>query len=62
MELVDDHLGTLLGAADPRTLVAVVSPYGLSPPGPFERIKRLLVAGSRGTPRLKRALTASLCC
>jgi len=45
MELVDDHLGTLLGAADPRTLVAVVSPYGLSPPGPFERIKRLFGGG-----------------
>jgi hypothetical protein len=45
MELVDDHLGTILGAADPRTLVAVVSPYGLSPPGSFERIKRLFGGG-----------------
>jgi len=45
MELVDDQLGTLLGAADPRTLVAVVSPYGLSPPGSLERIKRLVGGG-----------------
>lgn len=45
MELVDDHLGTILAAADPRTLVAVVSPYGLSPPGSFERIKRLVGGG-----------------
>lgn len=45
MELVDDHLGTILAAASPETLVAVVSPYGLSPPGSFERIKRLFGGG-----------------
>jgi hypothetical protein len=45
MELVDDQLGTLLGATDRATLVAVVSPYGLAPPGPFERIKRLFGGG-----------------
>jgi hypothetical protein len=45
MELVDDQLGTILGAADPSALVAVVSPYGLSPPGSFERIKRFFGGG-----------------
>jgi hypothetical protein len=45
MELVDDQLGTLLGATDRDTLVAVVSPYGLAPPGAIERIKRLFGGG-----------------
>ena len=45
MELVDRQLGDLLGAADNQTLVAVVSPFGLAPPGPFERIKRLFGGG-----------------
>ena len=45
MELVDDQLGTLLGATDRDTLVAVVSPYGLAPPGGIERIKRLFGGG-----------------
>ncbi len=45
MELVDDQLGTLLDAADPAALVAVVSPYGLAPPGPVERVRRLLGGG-----------------
>ncbi len=45
LELVDDQLGSLLGATDRTTLVAVVSPYGLAPPGPFERIKRLFGGG-----------------
>ncbi len=45
MELVDDQLGTLLGATDRGTLVAVVSPYGLAPPGAIERIKRLFGGG-----------------
>jgi hypothetical protein len=45
MELVDEQLGELLGAADNQTLVAVVSPFGLAPPGSFERIKRLFGGG-----------------
>ena len=45
IELVDDQLGALLGATDRGTLVAVVSPYGLAPPGAVERIKRLFGGG-----------------
>jgi hypothetical protein len=45
MELVDGQLGELLGAADGQTLVAVVSPFGLAPPGSFERIKRMFGGG-----------------
>jgi hypothetical protein len=46
MELVDEQIGELLGAADDQTLVAVVSPFGLSPPGSFERMKRLFGVGA----------------
>ena len=45
MELVDEQLGALLGASDDQTLVAVVSPFGLAPPGSFERLKRLFGGG-----------------
>jgi len=45
MELVDEQLGELLEVADNRTLVAVVSPFGLAPPGSFERMKRLFGGG-----------------
>ena len=45
MELVDEQLGDLLDAAEDETLVAVVSPFGLAPPGSFERIKRLFGGG-----------------
>jgi len=45
MELVDEQLGTLLGAVADQTLVAVVSPFGLMPPGSFERLKRLFGGG-----------------
>jgi hypothetical protein len=45
MELVDEQLGELLGAADENTLIAVVSPYGLAPPGSFERLKRTFGGG-----------------
>ena len=45
LELVDEQLGTLLEAADRHTLVAVVSPFGLAPPGPFERMKRVFGGG-----------------
>lgn len=44
-ELVDDQLGTLLAAIPDTTLVALVSPYGLAPPGSFERLKRLIGGG-----------------
>jgi hypothetical protein len=45
MELVDGQLGELFGAADGQTLVAVVSPFGLAPPGSLERMKRLFGGG-----------------
>jgi hypothetical protein len=45
MELVDDQLGALLSATSGTTLVAVVSPYGLNPPGSFEKLKRLFGGG-----------------
>ncbi len=44
-ELVDDQLGTLLAAAPDEALVVIVSPYGLAPPGSFERLKRLFGVG-----------------
>lgn len=56
MELVDGELGRLLDAVDDETLVAVVSPFGLAPPGSFERLKRLFGGGgswhtsAEGTP------------
>ena len=45
MELLDEQLGTLLGATADQTLVAVVSPFGLTPPGSFERLKRFFGGG-----------------
>jgi hypothetical protein len=45
MELVDDQLASLLDASEASALVAVVSPYGLAPPGGFERFRRLLGGG-----------------
>jgi hypothetical protein len=45
MELVDEQLGTLLGATGDHDLVAVVSPFGLAPPGSFERLKRTFGGG-----------------
>jgi hypothetical protein len=45
MELTDDQLGTLFGAVDDDVLVAVVSPFGLAPPGSFERLKRTFGGG-----------------
>jgi hypothetical protein len=45
MELIDQQLGELLQVARPDALVVVVSPYGLAPPGSFERMKRLLGGG-----------------
>jgi hypothetical protein len=45
MELVDEQLGALLDATDDHALVAVVSPFGLAPPGSFERLKRAFGGG-----------------
>ncbi len=45
IELVDEQLGRLLDASPSPTLTAVVSPYGLAPPGSFERLKRLVGGG-----------------
>jgi hypothetical protein len=45
MELVDEQLGELLAATDENTLIAVVSPFGLAPPGSFERMKRTFGGG-----------------
>lgn len=45
LELFDAQLHSLLTAAGPDALVAVVSPYGLAAPGSWERLKRLLGAG-----------------
>jgi hypothetical protein len=45
IELLDDQLERLVAAADPETLVAVVSPYGLAPPNPWERLRRTLGFG-----------------
>jgi hypothetical protein len=50
LELVDVHLERLLSAVAPDTLVVVVSPYGLEPPGSWERLRRLLGIG--GTWRM----------
>jgi hypothetical protein len=45
LELVDGHLGAIIAAAGPGATVAVVSPYGLAPPRPWERLRRLLGIG-----------------
>lgn len=45
LELFEAQLHSLLEAAGPDALVAVVSPYGLAAPGSWERLKRLLGAG-----------------
>jgi hypothetical protein len=45
MELVDEQLGMLFGATGDDHLVAVVSPFGLAPPGSFERLKRTFGGG-----------------
>lgn len=45
MELVDEQIGMLLGATGEHDLVAVVSPFGLAPPGSFERLKRTFGGG-----------------
>ena len=45
LQLVDDHLGALLAAAGDGATVAVLAPYGLAPPTPWERLQRLLGIG-----------------
>jgi len=45
VELLDEQLGAILAAAGPDPLVAVVSPYGLTPPNSLERFRRLLGSG-----------------
>jgi hypothetical protein len=45
MELVDEQLGALFAATGDDDLVAVVSPFGLAPPGSFERLKRTFGGG-----------------
>jgi hypothetical protein len=45
MELVDEEVGMLLDSVDEGALVAVVSPFGLAPPGSFERTKRFFGGG-----------------
>ena len=45
MELLDSQLGRLLAAAPPDALVVLVSPYGLSPPSSYERLRRLVGIG-----------------
>jgi hypothetical protein len=45
LELLDEQLATLLAAAGEDALVVVVSPYGLAPPSPWERLRRLIGIG-----------------
>lgn len=45
MELLDNQLGRLLVAAPPDALIVLVSPYGLSPPSSYERLRRLVGIG-----------------
>jgi len=45
LELLDDQLGRIFRLAGDDALIAVVSPYGLAPPGGLERLRRLLGVG-----------------
>ncbi|MEE4273204.1 MAG: alkaline phosphatase family protein [Thermoanaerobaculales bacterium] len=45
VELLDGQLEALLSSAPPDALVVLVSPYGLSPPSSYERIRRLVGIG-----------------
>ncbi len=45
VELLDGQLAELLAAAPPDALVIVVSPYGMSPPSSYERLRRLVGIG-----------------
>lgn len=46
MELLDGQLGQLLSAAPPDALIVLVSPYGMSPPSSYERLRRLIGIGA----------------
>ena len=45
LQLMDDQLREVLAAAGDGATVALVAPYGLSPPSSWERLQRLLGAG-----------------
>jgi len=45
VELLDGQLGELLAVAPPDALVVLVSPYGMSPPSSYERLRRLIGIG-----------------
>jgi hypothetical protein len=47
LRLVDGYIGTVSRAAGPAATIAVVSPYGLAPPDPAERLARLLGVGDQ---------------
>jgi hypothetical protein len=44
--LLDEQLAQLLDAVASDTLIALVSPYGLAPPNPWERLRRTIGIGS----------------
>jgi hypothetical protein len=45
VELVDAQLAHLAASAPPDALIVLVSPYGLSPPSSYERLRRLVGVG-----------------
>ena len=47
LELFDAQIGRILDLAGPRSVIAVVSPYGLAQPDSWERLRRLLGGGSK---------------
>jgi hypothetical protein len=47
LELLDQELAAVFGAAPDDTLVAVVSPYGLDPPHQLERLRRVIGLGDQ---------------
>jgi hypothetical protein len=45
VELLDSQLQSVLAAAPPDALIVLASPYGLSPPSSYERLRRLVGIG-----------------
>lgn len=45
VELLDSQLQAVLSSAPPDAMVVLVSPYGLSPPSSYERLRRLVGIG-----------------
>jgi hypothetical protein len=45
LELLDDQLARIIAASSPDALLAIISPYGLTPPNSWERLERLLGRG-----------------